>query len=558
LAGKHTDISNFSIKRSNLDGTNDESLFAARARGIALDLVERKIYISAFLGTPPDAIQVANMAIGAIPTTLISSNEFTTELRAIAVDSSGRKIYWTSIVTSPSSLGVVARSNLDGTDPEYLYTQVFGTGLRGIALDIPAGKIYFVDQSAATISRINMEIPAGDTPGSRTDIEVMQSGLDTPDYITINQDGSYIYWGEAGSADAISRAPTTPLSTVQVLVDTDVGLSKGIALDNAGEVARVYWADATFDTIKRAIAALHAEINPRTMWTSYGTVPANGKGINLEIKESFPEISESDPAIGSLVGLVRQTKEISEAVVVIPYLDNAATQEILTDGTTTVERQELTIEKIPGKNFFRIPDWNFDGQKENIEKGLPAVPGDDNVLTGVQYNTTTVSDMIGMMKKYVMPPDFDFVRYDDIDPFVMYIFEFAHVLEREELTDIWQGIMPSSALKMENDEVKIAHRISDFEFFGNVVEQKILGDMKFFVFKVKKRAKQNYYEMTEDSTDDSRYKFNFANDGAVGAVPPQGSYNWPYDFFSLVEKAKVETKITIEKLPPPPPPTEET
>jgi len=316
----------------------------------------------------------------------------------------------------------------------------------------------------------------------------------------------------------------------------------------------------------------NSEINPRTMWTSYGTVPeGEDNGLILEVKESFPE-SESE-SIGSLVkelgfipqkysvGQVRQTKEISEAVVVIPYLDYAATQDVRQGLTSTeVLKKELTLElqDVPGKNFFRIPEWNFDGQKENIMNKKPAVPGDQNILTGVQYDSTTVSDMIMMMDKYVIPPNFDFVRYDDIDPFVMYIFEFKHVLGRKELTDIWQGITPDSALRMENDEVKIAHRITPFEFFGNVNDQKILGDMKFFVFKAKKRAKQNYYETTEDSTDDSRFTFTFSNDPNAGAVSPKGSYNWPYDFFSLVEKASVETKVTIKKLNPPPPPEEET
>ena len=118
--------------------------------------------------------------------------------------------------------------------------------------------------------------------------------------------------------------------------------------------------------------------------------------------------------------------------------------------------------------------------------------------------------------------------------------------------------MPQSALKMENDEVIISHKISPFEFFGNIQDQKMLGEMKYFVFKVKKKGKQNYYKMTEDSKDDARFKFSFANDSVDGATPPGGSYNWPYDFFSLIEKAKIETKITIKKKPPPPPPTVET
>ena len=69
--------------------------------------------------------------------------------------------------------------------------------------------------------------------------------------------------------------------------------------------------------------------------------------------------------------------------------------------------------------------------------------------------------------------------------------------------------------------------------------------MRFMVFKVKQIAKQNYYEITEDATDDSRYQFKFSADGQAEAVP-HPSYNWPYDYFSLVEDATIEAKYTIK------------
>ena len=106
--------------------------------------------------------------------------------------------------------------------------------------------------------------------------------------------------------------------------------------------------------------------------------------------------------------------------------------------------------------------------------------------------------------------------------------------------------MPDSALKMENDEVVISHDLGPFEFFGNIVNEGICGEMKFFVFKIKQKAKQNYYEITEDAIDDNRFKFKFVGDPASTATSPEGSYNWPYDFFSLVEKAKIEAKFILK------------
>ena len=63
------------------------------------------------------------------------------------------------------------------------------------------------------------------------------------------------------------------------------------------------------------------------------------------------------------------------------------------------------------------------------------------------------------------------------------------------------------------------------------------------IFKVKKRAEKNYFNITADSTDDDRFKFEFNVDSEKKT--PDYSYNWPYDFFSLVELSKIETSIKL-------------
>ena len=56
------------------------------------------------------------------------------------------------------------------------------------------------------------------------------------------------------------------------------------------------------------------------------------------------------------------------------------------------------------------------------------------------------------------------------------------------------------------------------------------------VFKVKRKANDNYYKLTADSRDDSKFDFRFS----VGKLELPYSYNWPYDYFSLVELAEIE------------------
>ena len=70
-------------------------------------------------------------------------------------------------------------------------------------------------------------------------------------------------------------------------------------------------------------------------------------------------------------------------------------------------------------------------------------------------------------------------------------------------------------------------------------------NVRWMIFKVKRKAEQNYYSVTADTTDDDRFRFDFG--GKV--KKPDYSYNWPYDFFSLVELARMDTAITFEPTP---------
>jgi len=284
--------------------------------------------------------------------------------------------------------------------------------------------------------------------------------------------------------------------------------------------------------------------NPRTMWTSYGKTPTGTKSVTLELKESFPHkvLGRASATTGSLiqqckfkgtkkkVGTVRGTKEISEAIVMIPYLDKA-----VKNVTTQVE----------GYNLIRLNKSIYNIQKQNFEKEGIAVKTAAR-RNNEQIESTTFTDMFQAMENYNVPPNMDFLKYDDIAPFAMYFFEFNQTLDQDDLTDIWQGVMPKAALKVEKDEVTIEHQVDPYEFFGNIQDQALIGQMKFFTFKVKKKAKQNYYEITKDATDDSRFRFTFSSDPQATAVPPQGSYNWPYDYFSLVEGIDIEAKYTLK------------
>ena len=280
----------------------------------------------------------------------------------------------------------------------------------------------------------------------------------------------------------------------------------------------------------------------RGMWSGYGKIPTGSKGITIEIAESFPLQNSGrfnnftnpvNPRLtGSLldqvgftaqsskIGQIAETKDISEAIVAIPYVDKPIA------GVTTF---------IDGHHFIAINRNIYAELKSAIEIGTTlSIPGQP---AGYE---SSITKMIKSMNNYVIPPNFNFLKYGNIDPFVMYLFEFKHTLDQQDLADIWQGVMPKIAYKAEEDQVVIDHKFGPYELFGE--NYSTPENLRWMIFKVKKKAEWNYFAITENIADDNRFKFNFANSQV--AQTPDYSYNWPYDYFSLVELAKVD--ITME------------
>jgi len=138
--------------------------------------------------------------------------------------------------------------------------------------------------------------------------------------------------------------------------------------------------------------------------------------------------------------------------------------------------------------------------------------------------------MVAAMNKYVFPPKFDFTRFSSINPLLMYVFEFSADLTQKDISDIWQNLPPDLSEKFETKEA--------------VVEEQELLDLiltkdtetHWLVFKVKKRAQKDYELVRRALVG-----------GDISALSPniesEYSYNWPYDYFSLVELAKMEEKV---------------
>ena len=272
----------------------------------------------------------------------------------------------------------------------------------------------------------------------------------------------------------------------------------------------------------------------RGMWYGYGTEPLSSQGIYMKLRESYPQtifkslldggssaaihgIGTSAPTLtdgsgqtGSLLqvlkfkeesgeltrklGQIADRKIISEAVVAVPYRPN----------------QEFPFFEITRESMNRVAK----GEGSNA-----------------------IRDMVEKMQRYYFPPHMDFLTNREITPFAMYIFEFHHCLKKQDLIDIWQNLMPKIATEAEKDEAIITHTADDTKDFFNI--NKATADTRWMLFKVKKRSEQSYYNVTANTFDDDRFTFQIGD----SKVKPEYNYNWPYDFFSLVELVQVEADL---------------
>ena len=282
------------------------------------------------------------------------------------------------------------------------------------------------------------------------------------------------------------------------------------------------------------------------MWHQYGHIPQSTKeGVFLQVDDVPNEwvlnamlkpkpIAKRYLSLASLCGFstdpvrlgeVAGDKEISEAVVAIPFFEQ--------DGR---------------RRFFNMRRTQIDFALDPARRNLVG---------------QTVIDMVDKMKKFVFPPALDFVSNRSIDPFSMYIFEFRHTLTKQDLADIWQNLPPTATDTVETEEAAISHELLSYELLGqggrykkgvdseielvrNDRAESINPEIQWMVFKVKQRAANSYFEKIFARNESQqllseRLKLGVTAD-ALGRKS-RVSYNWPYDFFSMIEGIKLTAEI---------------
>jgi DNA-binding beta-propeller fold protein YncE len=138
--------------------------------------------------------------------------------KQLQFDAKNRKLYW-----SDREGMRVMRSNLDGSNIETLVETGNGDADRldarnwcvGIAVDVNGGKFYWTQKGndnagEGRIFRAGLELPKGQTPANRQDIEVLYDNLPEPIDLDLDLGNRVIYWTDRGDpprGNTVNRAP---------------------------------------------------------------------------------------------------------------------------------------------------------------------------------------------------------------------------------------------------------------------------------------------------------------------------------------------------------------
>lgn len=292
-----------------------------------------------------------------------------------------------------------------------------------------------------------------------------------------------------------------------------------------------------------------------------------------------------DPSKAKRIGELADDDEssISEAILAMPfYLDDSGTPRLI-NMQAQGDKLGPKIKEFR-KNFtkYSLPPALAQKLVGLVPQGYPNVPNYINPFGGDDYDSVLSGEEVSQIP-------------------VIYLMEHKVAMTKQDLADVWQGIMPDFGTKIRFSLSAIDHYMpgdnlesTESQFPEILKEQISLGmvrdghprydlldiaesckqgfapDIKWMVFKVKQRGLSSYSEMVIEEVDgpDALSYDNVKELLSLQGLPQSQvdkvlsdrdeyaknlyiskhslndpTYNWPYDYCSLIESAKLNTKV---------------
>jgi 3-hydroxyacyl-CoA dehydrogenase len=240
------DVSGGRIHSLNPDGSDRRVVLDGLKRipdGIGIDAEAGHIYWTNMGNPKANDGSIERVDLDGQNRTTIVPPGATFTPKQLTLDRKGRKVYW-----SDREGMRVMRVNFDGSQLETLVDTSHGDQRPGhdeakwcvgIAVDHDGGKFYWTQKGGdnagdGSILRANLEIPKGESPTNRTDIEVLFKGLPEPIDLELDLNQQMLYWTDRGNppqGNTVSRARLKGDSKGQEIVVSDLMEGIGLALD---------------------------------------------------------------------------------------------------------------------------------------------------------------------------------------------------------------------------------------------------------------------------------------------------------------------------------------
>jgi hypothetical protein len=401
------------------------------------------------------------------------------------------------------------------------------------------------------------------------------------------------------------------------------------------------YGDATRYDFSSSIVPTEYTSSTHGMWHQYGVMPESKQGVYLYLADVDADSSEfrlaGNPSAGA--GYVYRTRKIPDYV----WAASASVESLAKLVGFKAEDVMPASTWVPAK-AKRLGELAKDEEK-TMSEAIIAIPyfysGEEN---GMQAMTMTASptqlgpkikEFRKVFTKYSLPPaletalnpllpiDYpeitDFINpfggdeYDAIQPGteltrvpVVYLLEHTVTLKRQDLADIWQGIMPDVARTLKVDVTAIDHympgvlapepgigtptfpewiekelelglarnghpRVDLIDTVPELIKNGFQPEIRWLVFRAKERGALGYDSMLYEELNGgaSALSYNHAvgyiSDSLPDAVKsdfelqkaaytkglyledqgpdPRVTYNWPYDYCSLIELGKISTRV---------------
>ena len=224
------------------------------------------------------------------------------------------------------------------------------------------------------------------------------------------------------------------------------------------------------------------------------------------------------------LGKIADSRKLKESIVAVPY------QLSVSEGASSTEVYDT-------KTFFKL-----DREVVNscLDEAIGTQDGDSLDTAGI-----SIRNLINTMQEYVLPPQFDFLSDENIDPMVMYFFEFEYDLDKDDLSYIWQNLAPRDYKKITQQSVTIAHKLGENEL---MTRDQFMGEnIRWMLFKVKQKGQSTYSEKIVPRLGQSKDEGESTEDQKELDSNYVVQYNWPYDYVSFVEKITFEASALYKQ-----------